>query len=59
MTNEMQLSQFAPKKQSFLGHYMKTKLHEAWKNRILYLFMLPFMLVFITLTVLPVVTAIY
>ena len=59
MTNEMQPSQFAPKKQSFLGHYMKTKLHEAWKNRILYLFMLPFMLVFITLTVLPVVTAIY
>ena len=55
MTND----QFVPKQQSFLGHYMKTKLKEVWKNKTLYLFMLPFMLVFITLTVLPVITAIY
>ncbi len=57
MTNEMQ--QYAPKQQSFLGHYMKTKLKEAWKNKTLYLFMLPFMIIFIALTVLPVITAIY
>lgn len=62
MTNEMEVpatTQAKPKKQGFFGHYVKTKLKEASKNKTLYLFMLPFLVLFVIFTVMPVVTAIY
>ena len=52
-------TQAKPKKQGFFGHYVKTKLKEASKNKTLYLFMLPFLVLFVIFTVMPVVTAIY
>lgn len=62
MTNEMDVpatTQAKPKKQSFFGHWLKTKLREAGKNKTLYLFMLPFLVLFVIFTVMPVITAIY
>lgn len=63
MTNELQAAPKAEKakkeKQPFFGAWLKYKLKEIRKNWVLYLFMLPFLLVFVVLTILPVVTAIY
>lgn len=60
MTNEVQVKQPAKTKQeSFFVKWMKYKLKEMSRNKSLYLFMLPFLLIFVTFTVLPVITAIY
>lgn len=59
MTNELQAApkaEKAKKKNSrFSAHGSNYKLKEIRKNWVLYLFMLPFLLVFVVLTILPVV----
>jgi len=57
MTNEQKVTQ--PKKKSFFSEWLQYQFKEMRKNGSLYLFMLPYLLVFIVFTVLPVFVAIY
>lgn len=54
-----QRHRLSPKSRAFSDHWLKTKLREAGKNKTLYLFMLPFLVLFVIFTVMPVITAIY
>lgn len=59
MTNDTVVSTKAKKEESFFSSWLKYQGREMRRNKSLYLFMLPYLLIFITFTILPVITAIY
>jgi len=58
MTNEQRLA-VPDKKKSFFSSWMSFQFKEMRKNKAMYFFMLPYLLIFAVFTILPVVTAIY